>query len=169
VVATGAPSVIRLQAGPAGRLLIGIFTRLLLKAIGEDVERPLALVFIKGGSRARMSFWLHAKGEYSSYAIESLQQIGYDSGLAGGMGLIFLASLSLCSRCCCWSWLSVRPSFSAWTRSSAQSTGGDFSGSSSLSSAIRSIVRLFALGAFVNGRFTASNRGRATPWSLAWF
>jgi hypothetical protein len=111
--APGAPSMVRFQAGPAGRLLIGIFTRLLLEPIREDVERPLALVFVKGGRRPWMRFWLHARGGYSSYAIGSLQQIGYDSGLAGGIGLIFLASLSLCSRCCCWSWLSVRPSFSA--------------------------------------------------------
>jgi hypothetical protein len=111
VVAPGAPSMVGLQAGRAGRLLIGIFTRLLLESIGKDVERPLALVLVKGCRGAWMSFWLHARGGYSSCAIGSLQQIGYDSGLGGGMGRIFLASLSLCSRCCCWSWLSVRPSF----------------------------------------------------------
>jgi len=38
----GAPSMVRLQTGPAGRLLIGIFTAS-SGAIGEDVERPLAL------------------------------------------------------------------------------------------------------------------------------
>ena len=61
MVAPGAPSMVRLQTGPAGRLLIGIFTRLLLEPIGEDVERPLALVFVKGGRRPRMGFQFHAR------------------------------------------------------------------------------------------------------------